>query len=215
MPVTVKTRIGIDDNDSFALGGESLKVSSKELREYVRWIIAKDGRPHPRVCSSCGSILRRTPIPAFKLRRKDPTVSTTYDGYYVFSHSAAEALREILGATGFHSIPSERGFRILDWSSLPVLAVDRTASGCRESEECSSCGRPYYQLYGLTPGRPPIIKPLVLCAAPARNSLFRSDMEFGSTHGRSPALFFHPEHADELRAAGINARKVGQDGTSC
>jgi hypothetical protein len=192
-----------EDNDSFVLGGQSLSITAPEVRPYAGWLIALDGAPHPRVCVHCGTILQRMPIPPFKLRRRDLDFSITGDGYHVVSQSLLEFMQEHLGVDCFQPVPRHKGFYILDHTRLPVLEVDREKSGTRESAGCGLCGNPYYQLFGRVPGRPPTIQRPFFRKDPEAGKLFRSDMEFGTTHGRAPALVAHADDEVLLQSGGF------------
>lgn len=193
-----------EDNDSFVLGEESLVIADPEVRRYAGWLIALAGEPHPRVYTRCGSILQRMPIPSFKLRRKDLDFGITRDGYYVVSARFLEVLQSDLRVVASSPIPGQRGFHVLDHEALPVLEVDRAASGTRESVPCGSCGNPYHQLFGRTPGRPPTIRIPTFRSTPEPGRLFRSDMAFGATHGRAPALVADSSVAGPMRARALS-----------
>lgn len=188
-----------EDNDSFVLGEESLRVpESSPGFKHRRWIIAEGGGPHPRVCAMCGGVQSRYPIQRFKLRKKEFDFSGTHDGYLVVSSKMKSFLESEFALELFLEIPGQAGFFIFDHFQLPIVSVDREESGVRESELCPTCGEPYYQLFGRIPGRPPKIRPLVFNEAVS--SLARSDMEFGSTHGRAPVVVASAEASKMLRA---------------
>jgi hypothetical protein len=189
-----------EDNRSFILGEESLPIADPKVRGYAGWLIAKNGRHHPQVCSACGTVLRRFPITRFKLRSRSFDLSLTYDGYYVVSSTLARFLEKHYGVSSFHPVPGTRGFMVLDLSQLDTLSVDRQQSGTRESETCPSCTHPYYRLLGRIAGRPPVARAVVFLDRPTSGRLYRSDMQFGSTHGRSPLLVIHPRDAQKLEA---------------
>lgn len=197
-----------EDNDSFVLGEQSLSITAPEVRRYARWLIALDGEPHPRVCAGCGTILQRMPIPPFKLRKRDFDLSITGDGYYVISLNLLEFMRRRLRLDCSDPLPGQKGFHVLDHARLPVLEVDREESGTRESTRCGSCAKPYYQLFGKVPGRPPIIRKLLFRSEPEAGKLYRSDMEFGTTHGRSPVLVAHDDDEALLQDGGFKGLHV-------
>ncbi len=192
--------IRADDNDSVVLGEESLPIIDPDVREFAGWRIALGGRPHPRVCGRCGTILKRLPIPPFRLRKRHLDFSVSRDGYYIVSSPLFEFMRANLRVESATPAPGERGFLVLDHEALPVVEVDRTASGTIESRRCGSCDNPYYQLLGRMPGRPPTIRRLSFLREPSEGQLSRSDMAFGTTHGRAPALVAPSSLEERLRA---------------
>ncbi len=189
-----------EDNGAYALGGESLRIESVEILQYTSWLIARGGCPHPNVCRECGFIRRRFPIEKFSLGRRDLDFSTTYDGYLIVSANLRTFLEDHLAIDYFIEPDGQPGFFIFDHFQLPVLAIDRASSAIRESPSCSLCGQAFYQLYGMTPDRPPKIRPLVVRATPGEGAIDRSDIELGSTHGRSPAILVGAKLRDQLAA---------------
>lgn len=69
--------LSIETNESFLLGGESLRVEDPGMRRFGNWRIAKGGVPHPQVCPTCGRVTKRWPtdVSRFVMDRQDLDMS--------------------------------------------------------------------------------------------------------------------------------------------
>jgi hypothetical protein len=133
--------LSVEDADAFMLGEESIKTTDPELRRFHAWRVAKGGVPHPAICHTCGRVLRRELWSReFRPKRRKLDLAITYDGYYIASERAREALTglRVHGAC-FEALPAAPRFYWLDVACLPSLEVDVDTSRVRMSESCPTC----------------------------------------------------------------------------
>jgi hypothetical protein len=203
--------LGFDLNGSFMLGEESLKTTEPSLKKLHSWRIALNGRVHPAVCEVCGRVLRRDRVyPGFILRRKYD-LSSTLDGYLIASENAKSFFEERhQGGVECVSLPGTPGFFWLDYSGLPTMEVDVDESKIRLRNPCERCGSYSEVLFGLRPGTPPTAVPLVFKgdSSTSRDGLFKTDVEFGSTHELAPALVAFGDTGEALKHAGLTGLHV-------
>ncbi|MBT3193771.1 MAG: hypothetical protein HN341_14585 [Verrucomicrobia bacterium] len=179
--------ISTGDTDSYLLGEKTFHISDPSIKKYCHWQFGENGKPHPAICPTCGRVLRPElwDKDGFQLRKRKCDMGTTYDGGHIVSDRAKGFLTDHLScALEFTQLPKAKGYHRWDLRNLPSLAVSIDASHIRQGKYCDACGAFAEVLRGLEPGSPPTVLPLVFDDAPARGSLYRTDIAFGSNHAQ-------------------------------
>jgi hypothetical protein len=185
--------VSIPDNDSYMLGDETEKVVDPILRKSYDWRFMLKGRPHPATCQRCG---RKTDgdylNPQFRVKKRRHSLSITYDGYVV----ASKVFQEICISAGypgveFIELPSDPEFAVIRVHN--IVAFDPVGRGTRLENLCSACGR-----HSVVVGATPVF--LKGVRSPLKDGFYRTDLEFGCTHGQHPLLILGASTVDYLRS---------------
>lgn len=150
--------------------------------------------PSELLCPSCGSKQTREHInQTFVPEKKTLDLSATQDGFTIASRtckSVFEGLR--VSGVKFRDLPATNRFFLFEVG--PVIEYDCERSGTLHEDFCQKC-----QNYQSVTGMTPIF--LKDDMAGILDGIFRTDVEFGGGHEKSPALIVGVELANKLRSA--------------
>ncbi len=200
------------DSDGFFLSAESFRVTDPELRKFRRWRLALDGKPHPALCTCCGRILKRFDVPASpRIKNKSLDISKTYDGYLLLSIRARSFFEDLLPDRMKFGAPSPaQGLSVVDYESFEPIEVDQKKAKTTVGKFCQECRRYGEVLYGTLPGQSPRPAPLAFETELHGTGLYRTDLEFGTTHGQSPQLIAGEEAAKALMREHLSGLRLVQ-----
>jgi hypothetical protein len=198
--------------DSYMLGEETMRVDDPRAPHKPDWMFSRDGEPHPALCPECGAKVDYFIGHVLPHPNRDYDISSTYDGYVILSKAAASLFRDAhLTADLFVPLPAKDWCWLNTWD-LPRAEINIEKSGVRRDAVCPTCGKYTEVLFGLASDSPPSPLPLFVREPVPDSAVFCSDLEFGSGHGQSPALFFSREFGSRIKAglaSGFHLRPIG------
>ncbi|TGJ98362.1 hypothetical protein EHQ53_01150 [Leptospira langatensis] len=198
-------RLTFEDNNSVMTSNETIsgeKLSSAQ-RVHYDWMYAENGSIHHSLCETCGSKKSFDYVnPDFKLKRGVYDLSITYDGYLIASQRFKDfCVRKDFSGIQFERIRHDVSFYILRINN--VLHLNESKMTHRKTNFCSSCNE-----YSS------IVKPGTLHFSEnideVENSLFESNIHFGSSHEKHPLILATSDIVDEFAIEGFKGYYINE-----
>ncbi len=155
------------------------------------WRFYVDGKLHPATCELCGRKIDNQFInPNFKLRKKNMSLSITYDGYFIASERFKQFIeKKDLGKTIFNELPSVNGY--YQFCTDSILKFDTNNPYLQLEDFCEVC-KSYSTVASAATIIENVYKPLDI-------GIYRTDLELGTSHEQAPILITDIHTADKIK----------------
>ncbi len=182
------------DNESYAFREHPSLTPHQEIHQSVVPDLSGTPRAGVHRCETCDELLAKweESLNGLVIKKKSYDVSSTYDGITIVSDAFKEVYeRNRFTGLVFQPLPDSPSFYGVQ--ATRTVQYDAGRRGTRFLDQCSSCGR-YESIVGATPV---YLKPGMVIGD---LEFVRTDVEFGSSDGKSPLLLCGKSAGDVLQS---------------
>ncbi|QTE23355.1 hypothetical protein [Polaribacter cellanae] len=148
-------------------------------------------RDFPNKCIQCSTPLNKGINPQYKLKKKQYDLSHTYDGYTIVSERFKQfCLKNNFKGLVFSPLPNDKNFYV--FRSNNIFEIDPIRRKVKFDRYCDKCKR----FTSVAGGTPAFSK---YSDKKLKNTIYRSDIEFGGIYELSPFLIISLEVFELIR----------------